>query len=76
MRDASADRARLTIVDVVNVSVSIAVLAFLGIAFYDVLAESSELPTGFELLMQATIPGTLVALLIVIYTTAVRGRTR
>lgn len=75
MRTASSDcRARLTLVDVVNIGASIAVLVFLAVPLYDVLQQQAgELGAGVELLMQALVPVTLVAVLVVVFTVAVKG---
>lgn len=74
MRASSDCRARLTLVDVVHITASMAVLVFLGVPFYDILQQQAgDLSPGVELLMQALVPVTLVALLVVIFTVAVKG---
>jgi len=77
MRLTSEQRARLTLVDMINIAVSVAVLAFLGIPFYEILrSQAGDLGAGVELLLQAMVPALLIALLIVIYSVAVTGVSR
>lgn len=69
------NRARLTLVDIIYIGTSIAVLGILGQPFYRVLADQGpNLGTGMGLLMQSLVPGILIALLVVVFTVATEGR--
>jgi hypothetical protein len=74
---AIGDRGRLTIVDVVFIAVSVAVLAALAPAVYTLLQQQAgELGTGSGYLFQMVVPGIVATLLVVTYATATGGMTR
>jgi len=67
-------RARLTIVDALFISVSMAVLGFLAQPLYRILNDSAgSLGTGEAYLMQMIVPGLIVSVLIVTFSVAVGG---
>jgi hypothetical protein len=67
-------RARITLVDIIYIAVSMAVLAFLAPVLYDLLAaKAGVLGTGELYLFQLIVPGILITMLMVIYSTAVSG---
>lgn len=68
------DRARLTLVDVVFLGASIAVLSALVPPLYDLLnQQASQLGTGELYLFQLVVPGIVLTLLVVMLATAATG---
>lgn len=68
----SGTRARITLIDVVFITASLAVLAFLSPVLYDVLEQQTDvLGTGELLFMQMLIPGIVLTLLVLLFSRAV-----
>lgn len=71
------DDARLTIVDVVNVTMAIAFFGALGIVFYEALNEqAAQLSQGELLLLQAIPPLFLLVLFSIVWVKATSGGVR
>lgn len=67
----TGDRARLTLLDVVYIAASLAVLAFLAQVFYPILQEQAgELGTGTGLLVQTLVPALVIAILYITFAIA------
>ena len=70
----SGSRGRITIVEVVFFAASIAVLAFVTEPMYSILDQyASELGTGEAFLFRMVVPGLIMTVLVLVYTTAVGG---
>lgn len=68
------DRARLTPVDVIYIGVGIAVLAFLVEPLYMLMnANAGELGKAEAFLFQMIVPGIVMTILYVMYSTAISG---
>lgn len=69
------DRARLTPVDVAWIGVAVFILMLLAPPIYGLMnANVGSLGTGDAYLLRMIIPGALIAILVVIYATAVKGQ--
>lgn len=65
-------RARITLIDVVFIAASLAVLAFLSPALYEVLQQQTDvLGTGELLFMQMLVPAIVLTLLVLTFSRAV-----